>query len=164
MFKIILIIGTLVILLIQSVFSLNSADLCSSLVCEGKYNYKCGSNLCSLNEAKCDDYLKFIQSLSYRSFHVLKMIKTRIAECESNKLDWNDYCAKNSNCFKKQLILTKTGFKTMDTKVECKCGENYKHSYKCGDYCTLDSQYCEILNLRMQYQKKLNKTEIQNCA
>jgi hypothetical protein len=158
-----------VILLIQSINSLNSADLCISSVCNEEYSYKCTNNLCSFNKQKCIDYYKFKMKHYSNSFYKLISFQT----CESYKLTENDYCLSYNNCFQTQFI--NTGFvtmrqtsrprkpsKTFNKKIDCECVGKY--SFKCGEYCAIDKKYCDLLNLRIKYQKKMSKNEIKTCA
>lgn len=156
------------ILVFKSTISLNSSDLCkSSLKCKGeKYKYQCGKSLCALNEEKCNDYNDMLQTHFFHTSYGFFKTLTNINECEprSSKkiLKKNDYCMRNKNCFKKQTIWS-LGFKVMKQRVDCKC--EGKYSFKCGkEYCSLSSQYCDLLNLKIKYQKKFNKTDAQNCV
>jgi hypothetical protein len=158
-----------VILLIQSINSLNSADLCISSVCNEEYSYKCTNNLCSFNKQKCIDYYKFKMKHYSNSFYKLISFQT----CESYKLTENDYCLSYNNCFQTQFI--NTGFvtmrqtsrprkpsKTFNKKIDCKC--DGKYSFKCGEFCTIDNSYCDLLNLNIKYQKNQNKKQVKSCA
>ena len=51
----------------------------------------------------------------------------------------------------------------MKKKFDCKCqGRNL---YKCGDFCTLNKKYCEILDIKIQNEKYFNDLNLfQNCA
>ncbi len=151
------------LVLIQSILSLNSADLCRTLKeCNKNHSYKCEVDLCSLNRITCDDYYDFKRYNAFRSLFILKKFQAKIQKCEKFKLTTKDYCLNNSSCFRKQSLITRNGFKTIKIKVDCTCKKKY--SFKCSDkYCTLDKTYCDLLNLRLKYQKKLNKTETQNC-
>jgi hypothetical protein len=140
---------------IEKIFNLNTDDMCSSFVCGGKHNYKCTKDMCSLNEKTCDDYGKF-QRLN--SFYVLRSFKIFLKLCETKKLTLNDYCVKNSFCLKQRSL----GFISPKLKIDCKC--EGKHSYKCGDFCTLDRMFCDLLNLKILYKQKLNKIETKICA
>jgi hypothetical protein len=151
----------IIILSIQSIFNLSSKDLCSSLVCKGKLKYKCAYDLCSLNSKTCDEYILKI-AYAFRSLNVLQKFQESIQSCDiSSKIQRDNYCVKNTKCFRNQAVWT-LGFKTLKQKVACICEGKYK--YKCGDdYCTSDNQYCDLLQLRIKYQKKFNKSQIKNC-
>jgi hypothetical protein len=150
-----------VILSIQSINSLNSADLCKSSVCNEEYSYKCTKNLCSFNKQICIDYYKIKMKIDYvsRSYHNTLSFQS----CESNELTENDYCIRRTNCYKKLLI--DIGYITINKKrvikKDCKCDS--KHSFKCGEYCTISNKYCDVLNLRIKYQKKMNKSDVKIC-
>jgi hypothetical protein len=160
MFNKILILLT-AILLIQSINSLNSADLCKSSVCNEEYSYKCTKNLCSFNKQMCIDYYKTKMKIDYtsRSYHNSPSFHS----CESNKLTENDYCIRRTNCYKK--VFLDIGYITINKKrkikKDCKCDS--KHSFKCGEYCTINNKYCDVLNLRIKYQKKMNKSDVKIC-
>ncbi len=155
-----------VLLLIRPLFSLNTTDLCrNTLTCKGKLGFNCVTDLCTLNAETCDDYIKFIQVHLFHSSHILYNFLKNIKTCEikSNMLTRNDYCLKNSNCFRKLSIWTSQGYITINKKQDCKC--EGKHKYKCGnDYCAMDSQYCDLLQLRIKYQKKFNKKVVMHCS
>jgi len=73
----------------------------------------------------------------------------------SKKSNYNyNYCVTNRKCLKKEWSLKNN---------MCECEEE-KYPFKCSDaYCTLNKQYCDIISLKIQYQKKLNKTDKLNC-
>lgn len=68
--------NTLIILLmtilINSIFSINSADFCHPVCktcpkrCNGKHAYECSKEFCAKNENTCDIYIKFRQSTVIR--------------------------------------------------------------------------------------------------
>jgi hypothetical protein len=154
----------IIILAIESIKSLNSADLCSSSACNKEYSYQCTKTICSLNKETCIDYYKFKMSYGTRSYQDLISFQT----CESKKLSENDYyCLKNTNCFQKtnlkqiKYIKDTSLFKTFNKKIKCDC--DGKYSFKCGDYCTINNKYCDQLNLRIKYQKKTNKKDVKKC-
>jgi len=161
----------------QFIFSLDSADLCSSSIkCKGKHNYRCAQDLCGLNEKTCSDYYKYIQAYVYRSIHIVIKFQSSIRSCQINsessssssslnELNRSLYCFnRKSNCFKKQYLLSKTGFKSVNKKIDCKC-ESKRYSFKCGSYCTLENKYCDLLLNNNQYQsQQFNTTGIQVCA
>ena len=156
----ILILVTL-ILSIQSIDSLNSADLCKSSVCNEEYSYKCTKNLCSFNKQICIDYYKIKMKMDYISLPYHKALSFQ--PCGSNELTENDYCIRRTNCYKKLLI--DIGYISINKKKmikkDCKC--NSKHSFKCGEYCTINNKYCDVLNLRIKYKKKMNKSDVKIC-
>jgi len=125
----------------QFIFSLDSADLCSSSIkCKGKHNYRCAQDLCGLNEKTCSDYYKYIQAYVYRSIHIVIKFQSSIRSCQINsessssssslnELNRSLYCFnRKSNCFKKQYLLSKTGFKSVNKKIDCKC-ESKRYSF-----------------------------------
>jgi hypothetical protein len=169
----------LIILSIQIINGLNLDNLCKSSFCNKDYSYKCTKNLCSSNKQTCVDYYK--HKLNYVSRSSLNLFSFQ--SCESinftiKVMNRNDlFCLKNSKCFKKQFILqTKNSFRTMrknekilsstfktfNKKIDCECVGKY--SFKCGEYCTIDKKYCDLLYLRIKYQKKMSKNEIKTCS
>jgi hypothetical protein len=146
----------IVILLIQSTLSLNTADLCNSLACKGNYNYKCSKDICGLTAKACYDYHNLERANLFRSYHILRNLHTNIIACESLRLNKNDYCLNNLKCFKQQYVLTKSGFKSIKMKVDCKC--EGKHWFKCGDYCTQNIKHCDLLN-----NSRVNPSDFQKC-
>jgi hypothetical protein len=149
----------IVIIGIQSINSLNSVDLCKSSVCNEEYSYKCTNNLCSFNKQTCVDYHKYKLNYISRSFHDLITFET----CGSYKFGKNFYCKKNTNCFKNDVL--DIGYLTIkkDRKIKTDCKCNGKYSYKCGNHCTINSNYCDLLKLRIKYQKKMNKKGVLTC-
>ena len=154
------------ILSIQSIFSLNPADLCkkSSLKCENMHKYQCTKDLCGLNSEICEKYYKHKSNFAFIFFNDLQK---SIKACESYRKQLNDnhFCLKKSNCFNKQFVLFKHGYKAFNKRVDCKC--KGKYAFNCNDieYCTINSQYCDIIKLNIKYQMKLTNTNnIINCA
>ena len=157
----------IVILVIESIASFNSEDLCSSSACYKEYSYKCTKTICSLNKETCIDYYKFKMSYGTRSYQDLISFQT----CESKKGTKNYYyCLKNTTCFQKsnlkqvkQNVKDENLFKGFNNnkKIKCDCGGKY--SFNCGEYCATNSKNCGELNLRIKYQKKLNKKDVKKC-
>ena len=127
---------------------MNSTELCSSLICRGKFSYKCGKDLCTLNENTCNDYNKFFITNIFHAPKVLITFQIQIQTCSIREIKI-DYCLKNERCVKQNK---KNKF--IKQKVYCTC--RGKHTFKCGKYCTLDKDHCNILNLRIKYKKNLN--------
>jgi len=69
-----LIIFTIAIISIRSVFNLSSLDLCYSngdSECKGNYSYYCTTDICSLNMEKCNKYKIHRKSYIFRDFYPL---------------------------------------------------------------------------------------------
>jgi hypothetical protein len=151
---------------IHSIISFNLTDLCTDSYseCKGSHSYKCTQNVCSLNQETCNEYCQFKQLKMFQSTKDLIILMPHIQTCASSfKLSRNDYCLKRLNCFKKQQKKINGAFKTFKKKIDCKC-ETKMHSFKCGDYCTLDEQFCELLNKKIQNENiKFNKKDIHMC-
>jgi hypothetical protein len=162
MFNKIFIILTLIIIFIQSIFSLKSTDLCfSSLKCKGTYGYQCSKNLCGSKKETCDTYHIFKKSHPF-SLHFVRKFQRKIISCnDETKFNPNDYCFKNSICYKQQAIWA-IGFKTVIQKVNCKC-EGKSHSFRCGDFCTLNNKKCDLLNMNINKNDNFNINNFQKC-
>ena len=82
---------------------------------------------------------------------LLLLIRSGFSSKKSNE-NYN-YCITNRKCLKKEWSLK---------DIMCECEEKYP--FKCSDvYCTFNKQYCDLISLKIQYQKKLNKTDKLNC-
>ena len=105
MFNKIFVILTFIIIFIQSIFSLKSTDLCfTSLKCKGTYGYQCSKNLCGSKKETCDTYHIFKKSHPF-SLNFVRKFQRKIISCnDETKFNSNDYCFKNSICFKQQAI------------------------------------------------------------
>ena len=165
----------ILILVVESIASLNSANLCSSSSCNKEYSYQCTKRVCSLNKETCIDYYKFKMSYGTRSYQDLISFQT----CESKKVSSknNYYCLKNMTCFQKSNLKqikqnikdTNLAFNNNNNnnnnnnkKIKCDCGGKY--SFKCGEYCTTNNINCGELNLTIKkYQKKMYKKDVKMC-
>lgn len=152
----------LIILIVSSkcILCLISTDMCTSLVCRGKHSYKCEKGLCGLNATTCDDYYRFTQNHAFHLTRMLINFQIKIQTCDIYKTQIK-YCRKNKKCLKysKSKINEKIFFKA----VYCEC--DVKYSFKCGQYCTLDKQYCDLINLKIKYQNNnQQKTNKKICS
>jgi hypothetical protein len=163
MFHKILILIFIIKVSIECIESLSPEHLCSSKICNGNCSYQCTNDLCTLNAEKCDEYYSYKRYNSFRSLHLLRLFQKQIKKCKFEILSTNDYCLKKTNCYELKFVYTVNGFIQMKKKFDCKCqGRNL---YKCGDFCTLNKKYCEILDIKIQNEKYFNDLNLfQNCA
>jgi hypothetical protein len=98
---------TIILLLAQFIFSLNSANICSSTtVCKGKYRYQCTQDLCTINLNTCNDYNHLLQKSD--AIRTMDLLKKYIQTCESKVL---------SNNIKNEIDWIKQGFKSFKQKT-----------------------------------------------
>jgi hypothetical protein len=172
LFKIILFLIT-----IKSISSLNSNDFCYSnevmclnnRECTKECNdfirkYKCSDNLCTINETKCDEYMKkeYIGLLITTNF--IHRFQSKIKYCSkiAFKFKSNDVCLKKNNCYKIRFHfnwLPNTVYVTT-IKKDCEC--NGKHAFICGDhFCAANNKACDaFIHLK---PKLKNKFKILKC-
>ena len=75
MLKLIITLTIITILIIRSVLSLNSANLCYSITdseCKGNFSYQCGKDMCSLNKEICNKYNFTYDELVHRVSNYFK--------------------------------------------------------------------------------------------
>ena len=161
--------------LINVTFCIKSKDFCRLTQdehndeCPEVFSYKCGIvNICSKNQTSCkeykkiDSFLKIIELMSNNNKKALikpektkkylkesikfKIINHHIQNCDY-KFNADHFCLNEQNCIKKKIFDFFFGSKFFD----CECSE--KHSFKCGQYCTIHSDACN-------YHRRLNETEI----
>ena len=104
----------------------------------------------------------FMGAKDLNRINMFKSFNRNITVCSKKALktfDSNYFCLNGRNCIEKNKILK--GFKHVYTlkKVDCKCP--IKKSFKCGQYCTLDSIACDFTKSK-ENKKYLNK--IINCG
>jgi len=159
-----LIITIVIIIKIDSILSLNSADLCYSIKdsdCKRNYSYNCGKSMCSLNKETCKQYKRHKRSFIFRSLKPLIQFHKEIKKCDFNEtidLDNNNnkYCLNRHDCLEANiLVVYGIVLKNELKKIDCKCKINFK--YECNrDYCTNDLDSCKMI-------QKLEKNNIKNC-
>jgi hypothetical protein len=146
---------------------------CDLIKChDNEYRHQCELNICSRN--KCDEY-KHKQSITFKNLlflrqpitpilvssvskekYKIKLFKENIKYCKNKiyKFDSNDFCVNGRNC---KTIQLGYGYNQKTKKVDCKCPS--KQSFKCGKYCTTDSNACDYFN-----KKHKNLANIDDCG
>ena len=151
----------LIILIISTkcILCLISTDICTSLICRGKHSYKCEKGLCGLNETTCDDYYRFTQNHVFQATRMLIDFQIKIQTCDIYKTQ-EKYCRKNTKCLSHSN--SKINKNKIFKSVYCEC--DGKYSFKCGQYCTLNKQYCDLIKLKIKYQNNQQKTNRKICS
>jgi hypothetical protein len=141
-------------------------DLVECSDSDDKLTIKCGlDHICSSNKTECNKYKQlnsyFTNSKFIKKYSKIKMnfdaFNNNLRGCQKKiyKFDKNDFCLLGIICVKKQVSPTGLGYNYVKKKTDCKC-PNVK-GFKCGKYCTKDSNACDYLKLN-----KNNKTFIEN--
>ena len=91
-----------------------------------------------------------------REKNQVKMFNKQIKDCKNKvyEFDSNDFCVNGRNC---KTIQLGYGYNQKTKKVDCKCPS--KQSFKCGKYCTTDSNACDYFN-----KKHKNLANIDDCG
>jgi len=145
---------------------------CNLIECYGTHSKQCkNSNICSTNVTECDIYnqletlfkmyleIEYINPKLAAKYKEQKkkfiLFNKKIKECEikAYHFDTNDYCVNGKNC------KTAFGYGFLKTikQTDCKCPK--KLSFKCGDFCTKNSDSCDY---KSKNKNKLSK--INNCG
>lgn len=164
MLKLIITLTIKTILIIRSVLSLNSANLCYSIKdseCKGNFSYQCGKDMCSLNKEICNKYKRYSHSFAFRSFIPLIQFHKEIKRCDyylnETRIDFNKYyCLNRNDCLESnKLIINGITFKNELKKIDCKCHSDFE--YKCNrNYCAKDFDSCKMIQI-------LKNIKIKNC-
>ncbi len=146
---------------------------CNLVECYGTYSNQCGNlRICSKNITKCDKYNQ-LESLMKMYLEIEEIYPNLVAKYKEQKKNFyllnkkiknckikayvfnsNDYCRNGKNCW------TSFGYGFLKTikQIDCKCPA--KLSFKCGDFCTKNSDSCD-------YKSNNNKnklSKINNCG
>ncbi len=138
--------------------------------CPEKFSIKCSINICSNNKTECkvlkqlNSYVNYVlgkqDKINPKIEERNKFIKhTQVCENKIYKYDSNDFCFAGMNCIKRFVSLSGMGYNYVNKKIDCKCPNEY--SFKCGKYCTIDSNACD------HYKSNENKilfTKINKCS
>jgi hypothetical protein len=146
---------------------------CEFIKCFGKFHFNCGlnsNNICSKNLTECNEYNKIILNKNVKiliglepSLNIkinnnekdkIKNFNKHIQNCKNTiyKLNTNDFCLNGLNCMERFVSPTALGYNYVKRKIDCKCPN--EKGFKCGKYCTKDSNACDFL--------KSNKTSFVN--
>jgi hypothetical protein len=144
---------------------------CNLIECYGTQSNQCSNRICSKNVTKCDKYNQ-LESIMKMYLEIEKiypnlaakykeqknkfyLLNNKIKDCKikAYKFDSNDYCVNGKNCW------TSFGYGLLKTikQTDCKC--LIKLSFKCGDFCTKNSDSCDY---KSNNKNKLSK--INNCG
>lgn len=150
---------------------------CEEVKCQGKLNYQCDMDHCTISKEICDEFLKLKTTRNTlliedfeRPNRRYQMYIRVVRKCTPQLLgehenDWNssDVCINGEECFYRKIIpmRSRTSVKVMK-RVECPCIGNY--SYFCGkDFCSLNRHACEGLNVRFFTKTKAQELGIKQC-
>ena len=116
--------------------------MCEKSFCQGKLNYKCGSNHCTKNIRTCFEFHKIIQ----------------ISKTASNSA-WNitGICLNGKGCLLKRIVPLRVRINHMITReITCPCKGRFKKA--CDEkYCALSEAHCKEFNSKLNnLGKKFN--------
>jgi hypothetical protein len=152
---------------------------CDLIKCHGKLSYNCELNICSKNEHDCNEYNKlqtykkilfetqsFTNIMSEKKYlkerNKIELFNENIHECANKTYEYesNDFCLNGRNC----KIIFEYGYRKFVKKIDCKCPN--KQSFKCGKYCTLDSNACDYYfkTNNESFIKQINDCENDNVS
>jgi hypothetical protein len=148
---------------------------CNPTKCNGKLSYDCESNICSKNESECDEYKnvdaywKLINMIKTKDIRIapkiseainkIESFKKEIKDCQLKPYNFkeNDFCSNGQNCFEIKKELKGFGFNYRSfitkLKIDCRCPK--RQSFRCGNYCSIDSIACD-------YFKSINEFNFVN--
>ena len=142
---------------------------CEKNACEGKLNYKCNSDYCSLNKFTCDYISKLIFLFrSIKNLHDSKMFEENfkkysnfingIKNCSVDvySLQSDDICIIGDGCYS----VTEFSFKffaKVTKPIKCPCP--VKQTFHCGEkFCAIHSDACKVFN------QTGSSSNIKNCG
>jgi hypothetical protein len=146
---------------------------CDTIKCHGTFSYDCGSEICSKNEIDCDEYknvdaytklVSLMENLRHapkksKKINEIELFKKKIKNCQLKPYNFkkNDFCLNGQNCFeiKKELKGFGFNYRSLITKLKIDCRCPKRQSFKCGDYCSIDSIACD-------YFKSINESNFRN--
>ena len=157
----------------EAIFCIRSNDFCGLRKeldeCQGLYNHKCVSAICTKKIIDCTDYLKMNTYL--KSMLTNKVIDTKLVEkflktnnkiiifnnkiknCDY-KFEANDFCLNRKYCTEKKISPTGFGYKNINFKVDCKCPS--KQSFRCDQFCTAHSDACDYYRLNSKISNQFS--------
>lgn len=160
---------------------------CELIKCHGTFKYDCGSsNACSNNMTECSEYIKMntfydvlntirtvdpiIFNKNLNQINKIKYFNKNIKVCKNaivQKFNPNDFCVNGQNCKiekKKDFghifgLFNYLSKNQIAKKTECHCPN--EKSFKCGKYCTIDSNACIYYKLIVD---KMHFKNIKKCG
>ena len=161
----------------QSTFSIKSTDICFAtekhckgtydlkshyqtkceILCQGKYNFACGTDRCAVSKAVCDEHQTILHTLSifftsvkYRAEKEKYIIFNQtVKRCPTLAYSWqpNDVCLNGVSCYQRKEIPMRNDNIYSLKKIDCPCKGDF--SYRCGKgYCAVHNKACEGFFLR----------------
>ncbi len=147
---------------ILKISSLNRNDICYSkdiecktndksscnYVCNDKYNYKCISEFCTLNNEKCDEFKNFSNT---NSFLAILKFKNNLKPCKTKpiRLSKKDFCLNSLDCIQDKLTWMQKFFVKPEKFFHCLCKKKYL--FKCDkNFCTTNNKVCEAIKRAKQ--------------
>lgn len=138
--------------------------------CPKKFSIKCSINICSNNKTECkvfkqlNSYVNYVlekeDKINPKIEERNKFIKhTEVCENKIYKYDSNDFCFAGMSCIKRFVSLSGLGYNYANKKIDCKCPIEY--SFKCGRYCTIDSNACDYYKSN---ENKILFSKINKCS
>ena len=139
-----------ILVIIKIIECIKVTDFCHQIsndnkliTCHGKYSFKCGHAICSVDIKACRSIIIFStmtiakEGLNQNKF---KSFKNKIWNCTKQpKYKWspNDVCLNSKNCMK-------SSFNKRLPLLKCKCIGKY--SYNCNNgYCASNKKACKGL-------------------
>ena len=138
---------------------------CNLIDCYGSYSIKCSNlNICSNIKSNCNEYInklsnyeKIINLIIFKIPKYAKILKERynknknknknLKNCQFKPYNFkkNDFCLNGLNCFEIKKELKGFGFNYRSfitkLKIDCRCPK--RQSFRCGNYCSIDSIACD---------------------
>jgi hypothetical protein len=133
---------------------------CNPIKCHGKLSFDCGSNVCSKDKTECYEYSQlnlYMKMLMERQTvntlvavkyltdgKQFKIFNKEIKDCAIKKIynfQANDFCVNGKNCIEMRKVMKGFGYNYVTKQIDCKCP--IKLNFKCGKYCTSDSNACD---------------------
>jgi hypothetical protein len=159
----------------------NYKTKCNLIKCHGEFKYECSPNICSNNLTECDMFNKwldysntttskkaFVRLFDSKNFEQrmknakkFELFIDYITNCKKKiyKFDSNDFCDNKIKCNERKKVSNGFGYKYIKIKTECICPT--KQSFRCGKYCTTNSNTCDYL---MSYFGHIYYFNIKQCS
>jgi hypothetical protein len=158
---------------------------CELIKCHGTFKHECGStNICSDSITECSEYIKIntfynvlntirtfdpiIFTKNLNQTNKIKYFNKNIKVCKNKvpKFKANDFCVNGKNCIEKKKkignifgLFNYLSQNHIAKKTECHCPN--EKSFKCGKYCTIDSNTCNYYKLIVN---KIHFKNIKHCG